>query len=483
MAEKKMELLCVKKNPHIMCMICLEVMNNPYSATCCGKSFCKACIQKTSKCPNCRKTFTIHINRVLRDIIDAEEVYCPHKSEGCKWVGEIGNHKEHLNKSCDWHMTDCEIGCGHKCLGKDMEKHMAEEYHRHNQIQSDHIKRLKTEIQTQIADKHSLNVKSNAVMFSFLLLVAVPVLLGCAYYWLPNQQVSKTAEFPISAPISQVIWMKDIIVWRIDTQDYSNFKMFSAFVQKVNLASLYIKFQAEIVFIDNGSFKASVIVQVLDPTKTYDHHVRRMDVTFVPVANKRNVYTTEYQDLINLDGNDGKNRKFYNQELKVRIVNVEIGLNKHLPLHFSMCHFKTWKENGNKELWKTFPLYINSYKFVIYIYPNGIASSEGKALSMKLYRMKDYEADKSLEDTYTGDVRVKIMKSNGGHISREFSISGRASEGVSETGGEEIEFPANNRFEVKGIRSTYGAEITIPIHELNTYIDNDCLAFYITEPA
>ena len=43
----------------LVCQICLLVSGNPYQVTCCGRVYCKACLDEHKKhstiCPNCRK--------------------------------------------------------------------------------------------------------------------------------------------------------------------------------------------------------------------------------------------------------------------------------------------------------------------------------------------------------------------------------------------------------------------------------------------
>ena len=43
----------------LVCQICLHVSGNPYQVTCCGRVYCKACLDEHKKhstiCPNCRK--------------------------------------------------------------------------------------------------------------------------------------------------------------------------------------------------------------------------------------------------------------------------------------------------------------------------------------------------------------------------------------------------------------------------------------------
>ena len=84
------------------CPICLSVLRDPYQATCCGYSFCKACIDKVkadhAPCPRCKaEDFDTFEDEQLRSSLYAFKIRCTNKKEGCEWEGELGQLEEHLN--------------------------------------------------------------------------------------------------------------------------------------------------------------------------------------------------------------------------------------------------------------------------------------------------------------------------------------------------------------------------------------------------
>ena len=527
-SEERMELICVspedQNDCNTKCMICHGVMENPYMALCvkkCNKSCCEVCIKKhkehCNRCPNCNtpeSLLDIHFNGSLKAKIDAQRVYCFHQPDGCEWVGERGDHQQHLNKSYDWHMIDCKFGCGHRCLGKDMEKHYAEKYRIHTHRQEVRNKRLEAELRSSAAEVQSLTaevqsltaevqslttevqssaesldfeVRSNTLLTNSLrakvkmlqrvihvLLIAISVLLGVVYICTPNQptEVPIPAVKPISAAMTQAVWIRSENEWQIDIPDNSHFKRFSANITRLE-SKFNISFSAEPNFINDKGFKASVIVQVLDPATTHDHHVRRVDVTFTPTDNK-NIFISESQALIDL--NEGRNWKFYSGKLKVKIINIEFGDNQILPIEFSMCHFKHY--NTNDINWTTFPFRVASYQFMIYVYANGFGSNKKKALTMKLYRMKD-EIDPSSPDDFTGtDINVEVRETMYTHTKFKFTLTKSAKKRVKK--GEPVEFQSNHRFKEHHVRSKHGVSITIPNDKVPRYIDQDCFIFSVS---
>ncbi len=88
------------------CPICLLILRDPYQVTCCGKSFCKVCIQKikanNQRCPTCKdENFEHYTNLGLKQPLYGFKVYCCNKAKGCDWQGELGQLDQHLNLDPD----------------------------------------------------------------------------------------------------------------------------------------------------------------------------------------------------------------------------------------------------------------------------------------------------------------------------------------------------------------------------------------------
>ena len=111
------------------CPICLLVLREPYQATCCGKSFCKECIERINAnnqdCPTCNdKNFNLFHNLGLQQSLNDFEVYCSHKSKGCEWRGELRELDKHLNsdppadkslEGCPFTFIKCPLCCASSC--------------------------------------------------------------------------------------------------------------------------------------------------------------------------------------------------------------------------------------------------------------------------------------------------------------------------------------------------------------------------------
>lgn len=106
------------------CPVCLSVLRDPYQATCCGYSFCKACIEKIkagrAPCPCCKaEDFDTFEDKRLRRSLYAFKVRCTNKKKGCEWEGELGQLEEHLNANPPNQILEQLEGCQFveiKCL-------------------------------------------------------------------------------------------------------------------------------------------------------------------------------------------------------------------------------------------------------------------------------------------------------------------------------------------------------------------------------
>ena len=83
------------------CPVCLQVLREPYQSTCCGKSYCRVCIDRLkagrNKCACCNKSIKDFPNIGLQQSLYDFKVHCGNKSQGCQWVGELRQLDDHLN--------------------------------------------------------------------------------------------------------------------------------------------------------------------------------------------------------------------------------------------------------------------------------------------------------------------------------------------------------------------------------------------------
>ena len=105
------------------CPICLHILREPYQVTCCGKSFCRRCIERVKgsnkPCPCCNKGgFNDFPNLGLQQPLYGFKVYCVSKEKGCDWKGELVKLDNHLNlnpqdrddnelKGCEFAKIEC----------------------------------------------------------------------------------------------------------------------------------------------------------------------------------------------------------------------------------------------------------------------------------------------------------------------------------------------------------------------------------------
>ena len=84
------------------CPICLYILREPHQATCCGNSFCRACIERVKEqnkpCPTCNEQgFNVFRDKRLQQRLYDFIVLCTHKDAGCEWRGELRALEKHLN--------------------------------------------------------------------------------------------------------------------------------------------------------------------------------------------------------------------------------------------------------------------------------------------------------------------------------------------------------------------------------------------------
>ncbi|XP_064385183.1 TNF receptor-associated factor 4-like [Halichondria panicea] len=109
------------------CPVCLQIIREPHQVTCCGKKFCKACIEHIKvikkQCPTCNEEFSSFADKGLKQSLYGLKVRCGHQKDGCEWTKELRQLDEHLNTDpqpekqldgCQFVEIDCIYNCGNQ---------------------------------------------------------------------------------------------------------------------------------------------------------------------------------------------------------------------------------------------------------------------------------------------------------------------------------------------------------------------------------
>lgn len=101
------------------CVICLNLMKEAMQLKC-GHGMCKSCLDDLRNssekrgvafiCPSCRDEIDnkeVHPVIMIDRITSSVKVKCENSKKGCKWIGELGNLKDHLNMECSFYPISC----------------------------------------------------------------------------------------------------------------------------------------------------------------------------------------------------------------------------------------------------------------------------------------------------------------------------------------------------------------------------------------
>ena len=117
------------------CKKCNLVARRSTLTSCCGESYCHACIadihQQGKPCPECGvENFNIYEQLKYQKLIGALRAYCSMKERGCDWSGSLEQLDTHLDPdqdNCQYVDTKCPLNC-HMTISKNkVEQHVAQE--------------------------------------------------------------------------------------------------------------------------------------------------------------------------------------------------------------------------------------------------------------------------------------------------------------------------------------------------------------------
>lgn len=210
-------------------------------------------------------------------MIDAQQVYCSYKSDGCGWIGERGQHEEHLKQSCEFCLIECEYGCSQKYVRLDTHSHFANNPNCFESMERK-LKNTLTDLKSVKKDRDMFEVYKNKFeayknkfevlrkdnsrknkCLMLLLIILTPIMLGYMYtYWSAN--TPKASQ--ISTEISQFVVLKSdenfFSPWQLNIQNYWLLEQFATLVN-FNGTRIDLTFGAKVAS-SIKHFKASVII-------------------------------------------------------------------------------------------------------------------------------------------------------------------------------------------------------------------------------
>ena len=116
------------------CKSCNLVARKSTIASCCGETYCHACIADTQEqgkpCPACgEKEFTLTKQVKYQKKIRGLQAYCSMKERGCGWSGALEQLDTHLDPdqdNCQYVDTKCPLYCQQAIPKNKMEQHVAQ---------------------------------------------------------------------------------------------------------------------------------------------------------------------------------------------------------------------------------------------------------------------------------------------------------------------------------------------------------------------
>lgn len=113
----------------LICLICTFVAREPRQVTCCGRVFCRGCLERhrvdSPKCPNCSRMISSFPDSRSERQIRELEVHCSSYGLGCSWVGTLRNLQAH-EAHCSLTRVECPNKCSEVVLRRDLDRHTSE---------------------------------------------------------------------------------------------------------------------------------------------------------------------------------------------------------------------------------------------------------------------------------------------------------------------------------------------------------------------
>ena len=422
------------KEIEVECSICFNVLFEPKLATCCGHSFCAACIDPIKSggkpCPLCSQQIELVDDKRLERTLNGLTVYCPHEEKGCEWTGELRELNNHLNKQpttdnllkgCQYQEILCEVCQSHRCERQHMENHISNEcsereieceYHsvgcvfkgpqlELGQHMSEsiniHLSLLAKFVQGGLSKNLQKYRQLKCITRCWLLVLSFLVAVDAYLYLTLN------SEPAISLPnCSQSLqeeqlssrYVKKIDVIGLDEQ-----------IQKLNHAAAQMKtdiksFGGQILQLNNGiaqirtDLKAKVdelklaIGKITQDIEWVKSGMNNMEQTLTDIQWKQDKQKPNGAQESCTRGSQSNTASEEIQQIRseVQYLGEQVDFPV-LPLDLNLAHLRERKLS--KSRWLSMPFYTHQggYKMRLVVHPNGVKSGAGTHISVALHLM------------------------------------------------------------------------------------------------
>ena len=380
----------VEKPPKVVqsdCPVCLQIIREPYQATCCGYAFCQVCIERVkadnTPCPCCKaENFDKFEDKRLKRMLYGFNVYCTNKNKGCKWVGELSQLDNHLNsnqtqekqqKGCQFIQVSC-VHCSIFFLRSNIQMH-----------------------QTVLCSKRPFRCEYCRDYDSTYEDVTTNHWPECGHYPVqcPNRCGKSVKHRELKAHISI-----DCPQTIIDCE-------FSHVGCEVQLPRKNMPAHLTENVVKHVSLQANNLKHVIDQLRNENKELEEDVTRLILYLKKENKELKEVARLT-------QDLKKENQELKKEVARLTQTQNPQqicipvCPPIFIMDNFEQRKRDN--EVWHSPPFYTypKGYKMCLGVYANGYGDHEGTHTGLSVHLMKG-EFDDQLKWPLRGQITIRLL--------------------------------------------------------------------------
>ena len=145
------------------CPVTFDLLRDPHQTLCCGNHLSQETVTRLQeeRCPICKTPkFGTLPDKFFKRRVSELKLYCPNKSLGCEWVGELGDLDQHLKPEdgCQYAVVTCEFsyaGCKVALQRQLLQAHLADNVEGHLSMVSEHLQLENQQQQHMIAQLQS----------------------------------------------------------------------------------------------------------------------------------------------------------------------------------------------------------------------------------------------------------------------------------------------------------------------------------------